>query len=100
MIGSRCCGGELELIFCPKKDLLTQRIGILEARCCLCDEALETCASLFFNCPMARALDFSYSRSLESYRVRVFSNKDILKLALDPFIQAALTTQHSKSLAY
>ena len=48
MIGSRCCGGELELLFCPKKDLLTQRIGILEARCCLCDEASETCASLIF----------------------------------------------------
>ena len=48
MIGSTCCGGELELLFCPKKDLLTQRIGILEARCCLCDEASETCASLFF----------------------------------------------------
>lgn len=29
MIGSRCCRGELELNLCPKKDLLTQRIGIL-----------------------------------------------------------------------
>lgn len=100
MIGSRCCRGELELILCPKKDLLTQRIGILDARCCLCDETLEACASLFFTCPMATALGFSYSWCLKSCRVRVFSNKDILKLALDPFIQEALTTHHSESLAY
>lgn len=100
MIGSRCCRGELELNLCPKKDLLTQRIGILDARCCLCDETLEACASLFFTCPMATALGFSYSWCLKSCRVRVFSNKDILKLALDPFIQAALTTHHSESLAY
>ena len=76
----------------PTKDLLAQKLGIIDASCPLCGEAKETGVHLFFKCPVARAIWFGSCRGLRTESLQLTSNEDILKLVLKPPPQFSMST--------